>query len=149
MIPGYQSSSKIREISAQFKNVAKLVEGHVILIGHLNQAGSVKGNNDIQYMIDVEVSLRPYESMITKQQRESYDRVGMDIASLFLLTMGKNRYGPTVFNGCQNYVLFRHTATGIECVTSNFSPTPLIVGQIDESPEELPEILKKWTFFGR
>ena len=153
MLDGYQSPAIIRKIAEEYKKAMQKAQGHAILIGHLNKAGSVKGNNDIQYMIDIECNLVRYSEWLSKEQKKAYDSKGLDTASMFLLVFEKNRYGGTTAGGCQNYVCFRHTATGIDVVTSNFAnPLQQLPEEDEDSPEDAPKLSKRkrgWSLLGR
>lgn len=130
MIEGFQSPAVIRKVIQSYKAAIEAIEGHAILIGHLNKAGTVKGNNDIEYLIDVECHLRNVEDGLTAKQREFFESKGIDPGSLFYVSFQKNRYGPTTAGGTRNYVCFRHTAEGVECISSNFA--------VEEDEEEAP-----------
>lgn len=149
MIDGYQSPTVIRRISERFKKAVESVQGHVIIIGHLNKEGRVKGNNDIEYLIDIQCSLTRFEDSLTKKERQLCDK---DISTWFMLTFEKNRYGATAAHGCQNYVMFRHVGDGIKMVTSNFAKPTL---PEDATEPDLPEPPDRkrwwqgWSLFGR
>ena len=120
IIQGFQSPIVIKDIISSYKSVIQSFKAHAILIGHLNKAGSIKGNNDIQYLTDVECDILPFAEQLTAKQQEAIAVSGADVTNLFYMKFVKNRYGPISVGGHKIYVCFRHMPYGIECVTSSF-----------------------------
>ena len=106
MMEGFTSPEELRNILQTYKNVAEETKCHVIFISHLNKQGSVKGNNDVTYLVDVVARLYPHINPNNKQE----------VKGVFVLEIGKNRYGPS-----GGWVCFRHTNDGIEFFMSSFS----------------------------
>lgn len=153
MIPHYQSSDVIRDIAKSYKEVVQEIQGHVILISHLNKAGVVKGNNDIQYMVDVECTIEKYEDVLAREYTRKQLAIGdypqdrvtkTDIPRTFILTFIKNRYGPTSVGGTENFVCFRHIGDGIEVVTSNFD-NPKWCNE--DAPVAIEKKSRRWLFW--
>jgi len=124
MIQGHQSSNVIRSLMTSYKEVMGLVGGHLIAISHLNKAGTVKGNNDVMYLCDIDCSLQRLAQFLTNEQKLAFSMVGRNAEAMFKIEFNKNRYGATNYDGCQTYVCFQHTADGVEYVTSNLDPGP-------------------------
>ena len=118
MLEGFQSPAFARQVIELYKRAMVAVGGHAILLGHLNKAGSVKGNNDVQYLVDVQCELKSVARQLTPRQAEAF---GTDPTPVFYIHFVKNRFGPTSSGGCDTYVCFRHTAFGVEYVTSNLA----------------------------
>jgi len=141
MLPRYQSPDMIRAISEEYKRVARDLHCHIILIGHLNKQGTVKGNNDVEYLIDVQCNMYRADSIASKIDKVNCEQQGIELSGMFILEFIKNRYGATASGGCENYVAFRHVGGGIECVTSNFA------SELDDIPFSRPKRKKKWRWF--
>ena len=118
MIENSQSPAFARQVVESYKKAVAAIGGHAILVGHLNKAGSVKGNNDLQYLVDVQCEMRGVAGQLTPRQAEAF---GADPAAMFYIRFCKNRFGPTSSGGCETYVAFRHAAFGVEYVTSNLA----------------------------
>lgn len=142
MIPRYQSPDVIREISERYRKLAQDLECHVILIGHLNKQGTVKGNNDVEYLIDVQCNMDRADTIATKAETAQAVRNNLDLHSLVILEFTKNRFGPTSSRGCENYVCFKHTPDGVEFISSNFSAP-----SEDEIPLIRPKRKRHWWSF--
>jgi len=80
MIREARTVSGIRSILMEYKRVARLTSSHIVFIGHLNKGGTVKGNNDIEYLVDIVVHMK-------KKDQGS--------AEFCLQIPNKNRYGMT------------------------------------------------------
>lgn len=108
MIREARSASGLREILDSYRRVARLVNCHVILVGHLNKSGKVKGNNDLEYLVDIVV-------VIQKKDEGS--------AEFTLKIPNKNRYGVT--GRC---VEMMHTETSVTTL-SNYSQADIAVAR--------------------
>jgi predicted ATP-dependent serine protease len=116
MIANFRSPVVIRKSLKAYKQAVVRYPSHGILVGHLNKAGTVKGNNDIEYLIDIECSLTHIEDEMPNPP------AAFDPSGVFVLQFFKNRFGVTSTNGIPNYVCLRHTDTGIVFVCSNVVP---------------------------
>jgi len=117
MIRGHNSSSALRVACDLYRKAASETGTHIVLIGHLNKEGKVKGNNDIIYLVDIVCLVDHF-----KLDKKTVIKDNKILDGLFVLSMSKSRYGAVTYNGIVNYVLFRHCSNGVEAVTSNFAP---------------------------
>jgi hypothetical protein len=99
MIREAKSVSGLRTIIQEYKMVARLTNAHIVFIGHLNKGGTVKGNNDLEYLVDIVVTLRKKE----------------EGSSQFLVQIpNKNRYG--ISGRC---IGMMHDEDGVSTITTN------------------------------
>jgi len=89
----------VKQFVLKFKEIASLIDCHIFLIGHLNKQKKVKGNNDLEYMVDIVVELTKNED--TK-------------SNFFLSIPEKNRSGPV-----GRKIELRHTNLGVEEFSKN------------------------------
>lgn len=109
MMEGFTSPEELRNILQTYKGVAEENKCHVIFISHLNKQGEVKGNNDVEYLVDVVCRLNHHTTPGTKQV----------VKGVFYLEIGKNRFGPS-----GGYIAFSHTDTGVEFLVSSLTKMP-------------------------
>ena len=87
-------------IKPGLKHVCNDIGCHLILLGQVNQDGSIKGGTSLPHMVDIALELEPYDENVT---------------SIFTVKVGvKHRHGKRDSIG-----VFIHTDLGIECVSSN------------------------------
>jgi len=101
MLDGFTNPTKLRQILLDYKKVITDNNCHAIFISHLNREGQVKGNNDIEYLVDTVASLTKMTGCID-------EATGGPDDSVFRLDIGKNRYG--VSGG---WVTFKHVDDGV------------------------------------
>ena len=111
MIDDYDSSKEIRKIMEDYKQTAQDIGCHVMFIGHLNKKDEVKGNNDLEYLIDINCKLTPYTG------EGANSSIQNSLKSMFVLEVGKNRYGTS-----GGWCCFKHVETGIEYVCGSEDP---------------------------
>lgn len=109
MMEGFTSPDELRNILQTYKNVAEENKCHVIFISHLNKQGEVKGNNDVEYLVDVVARLNHHTNPETKEV----------VKGVFYLEIGKNRFGPS-----GGWIGFVHTNIGIEVFGSSLTKIP-------------------------
>jgi len=104
------SPKALRKALMIWQKASNHIGTHIILIGHQNERGLVKGNNIIKYLVDVICMLRKAESNMPKSitLKKIYEDsvVGRGI---FYIEFVKNRTHRT-----GNCVIFQHTDSGIE-----------------------------------
>jgi len=98
MIEGYDNPKEIRVIMEDYKLLAQRINCHVIFIGHLNKENKVKGNNDLEYLIDISCKLYNHDN----------------IRGMFVFEIGKCRGG--ISGG---FAVFKHVENGIEYVVGS------------------------------
>ncbi len=120
MINGFQSPLIMRKVLQAYKDVSRIVHAHTILIGHLNKAGTVKGNNDIEYLVDIECALQGVKDRnIVNVAARKMNSPGFKVKSMFFISFNKNRFGATSSNGQKNYVCFAKSGFNLKVVSSN------------------------------
>jgi len=108
MIREARTASGMRTILTEYKRVARLTQCHVIFIGHLNKNGGVKGNNDLEYLVDIVVHIR--------KRAEGSNEFALSIPD-------KNRYGCT-----GREVWMMHNEDGVDTI-STFSKTDIALAR--------------------
>jgi len=110
MLEDEGSPKALRNALMVWQKASHHVGTHIILIGHQNERGNVKGNNIIKYLVDVICMLRKAESKMPKSPslRQIYEEsvVGKGI---FYIEFVKNRTSKTGMS-----VIFQHTDKGID-----------------------------------
>ncbi len=102
MIEEFRSGTKtdIKIIIDVFKEVCKNVGCHVILLGQLNQNGTIKGSTTLPHLVDI-----------------AMDLVKDSIDGAFWIKVGiKHRYGRTGKNFVSGWL---HTDSGVKCISTN------------------------------
>ena len=119
MIPNFQSVNVIRETLEKYRSTTSQIQSHLILIGHLNKVGTVKGNNDITYLVDTQCGLQYVSNGLSKNHKLELQLAGKSVADMFFIVVEKNRYNSVTINGEKYYVCFRHTNESVQVVCSN------------------------------
>ena len=101
MLDGFTNPTKLRQILLDYRKIITENNCHAIFISHLNKEGQVKGNNDIEYLVDTVASL-------TKTKNITDPGTGGPDESVFQLDIGKNRYGMS-----GGWVSFKHVDDGV------------------------------------
>ena len=110
MIKGIRQPTEVIKIMESYKNIAKDMNIAVILIGFLSKDGSTKGNNDIEYLVDVVCHVKPIsKKAIPVNKLSQYKGV------FYIEIPDKNRVGET-----GNWVCFKHEKGDIKLVSSSF-----------------------------
>lgn len=100
MIKEFKSGTAaiIETIIDEFKDICRDVGSHIILLGQLNQDGSIKGSSALPHLVDVHLNI-----------------VKGDVDGLFLIKTGiKHRYGRI---GSFFRTIWEHTDSGVNCVS--------------------------------
>ena len=129
MLEGFNSSSQIRQMLTSYKNVTSNIDAHTILVGHLAKDGTIKGSTDVPHLVDIVVNLH----------RDKYigdDYINID--SLFFLTVGKNRVGPS-----GEWICVQHTDSGIDIEPGNPSSSLQYKNIKGEFQEEAARLSKQ------
>jgi len=90
----------IENIIDEFKDICKEVRSHIILLGQLNQNGSVKGSSALPHLVDIAMDIK----------KDSLD------GHFSIRTGIKHRYGRI---GNAYTTGWRHTDSSVECISSN------------------------------
>ena len=144
MIDGFRSPTILRSVIQEYKKAVEAIKGHAIIIGHLNKAGTVKGSNDIEYLIDIQCSLFKVADEMPENLQTFWDAKNLSYDGMFILRFDKNRYGPITANGSDNYVCFRHIAEGVEYIASNFESTIRGLEWADVTDDDPQPKKKSW-----
>jgi DNA repair protein RadA/Sms len=110
MLHGINKTSQIKNIIKQYKQIAAECETTIILIGFLNKEGITKGNNDIEYLVDVVCHVKP----INPKQIPEGSSLAEYRGIFYFSIPNKNRTGPT-----GDWICFRHNDSGIAYVESS------------------------------
>lgn len=129
MIEEFKSGTKtdIKVIIDVFKEVCKSVGCHVILLGQLNQNGTIKGSTTLPHLVDI-----------------AMDIVKSDCGQFWIKTGIKHRYGRTGKAFKSGWI---HTDSGVDCISIN--------RHSDEkwkktgSDRYIPQVRKIFSFFGK
>ena len=104
MIEDIHRPTQLRRIMDGYKRVAEQVRSHVILVGHLDKQGAIKGSTDIPHLSDIVLML--YRGRrIREEQFEWPGGFEVEIES-------KNRFGVV-----GRKALFMHRDDGVECTS--------------------------------
>ncbi len=101
MIKEFKSGTAaiIESIIDEFRDICRDVGSHVILLGQLNQNGTIKGSSALPHLVDVALNIEKHQT-----------------DGLFVIRVGiKNRYGRT---GSSFRTTWEHTDSGVICVSS-------------------------------
>jgi len=83
------------------KHAADFVGCHIILLGQLNQDGTIKGGTSLPHLVDIHFELKPYSGC----------------KNIFAVSVGiKHRYGR---RDDSIYGAWQHKEDGVKCVTDN------------------------------
>lgn len=102
MIKEFKSgtASIIEAIIDEFKDICRDVGSHIILLGQLNQDGSVKGSSALPHLVDIHLNI-----------------VKSKVEGLFLIKTGiKHRYGRI---GASFRTTWQHIDSGVKCISSS------------------------------
>ncbi len=95
---GTGTAKSIKKIIDAFRKVIRGTNCHVVILCQLNKEGSATGSTALGHLPDTNLTLTNFEND-------------------FKVAIGKkNRYGP---KGSEFFGIWRHTDTGVECVSSN------------------------------
>ena len=93
MLEGIERPQRAKQAITKLQGLAKQIQSHVILIGHLNAKGQVKGGTTLPHLVDIVCHL---------ERGSILDWLWLEIPS-------KHRYGPTGRSAA-----FRHLNNGLE-----------------------------------
>ena len=97
MLEGFGTAKEIKELWPRFSAVIKEAGTHCILVGQLNQDGSVKGPSEAGHLVNAVLSIH-----------DLAPKGGRATPGVFHLNMEKNRTGPS-----GGWVEFKHEEAGV------------------------------------
>jgi predicted ATP-dependent serine protease len=92
---GGGSKGNVKEVIGVYRDVVKRLQNHIILVGQLNQDGSIKGSTTLPHLVDTAFDIVP---ACSNSKRTIVVRAGI-----------KNRYGRC---GKEFYTYWEHTENG-------------------------------------
>jgi len=102
MIKEFKSgtASIIESIISEFQDICGTIGSHIILLGQLNQDGSIKGSTALPHLVDIALNIR----------KSTTD-------GLFVIEVGiKHRFGRT---GKEFKSVWEHTDNGVKCISNS------------------------------
>ncbi len=101
MIKEFKSGTAaiIESIIDEFKDICRDIGSHIILLGQLNQNGSVKGSSALPHLVDIHFDIKKHQT-----------------GGLFVIRTGiKHRFGRI---GSSFWTTWEHTDSGVECIST-------------------------------
>jgi predicted ATP-dependent serine protease len=104
MLEGMTRPTIIRKVMDQLNQISEDNNCHIVLIGHMDKSGKIKGNTDIPHLADMVVQV--FKGRRGLSDKKSYADV---FPNEFEVEVTKSRFGPT-----GRRALFVHKAHGVE-----------------------------------